>query len=409
MHRDATGGTGAGTQRPATQRAWATGIGALLLLTACRPEEKLASCEGAAGVLVSETGNARGRLYGAEEPADLVDLTILAPKSCEEDCLLFEVEPMEFDDACGFLVSWSLNDGDRSGSPGRVTAQRGAEVAWELRVPDFSAADPALAAACEAAPDERCYLNMVHSAEILPDGRLAVADTLNSRVLILPPPHEGGSAVDAIIGAAHPDWGGWRYPNGVQVIEEDGRTLLLTTFKGSAENNRGRIVLWDITDDADIRRLWQYPEQGFLAAVHNAAVHDLPQGPRLLYAHSLGASGDENTGTEGSIGLAAWNGADAAPAYLADLLAPGLGFTREGDPDRDGATMLLTDSGCENQQADCTNPPRILTTDLPDPPAPGLGGGFSADHADQQFVDIGILAVEAEGDLKFPYGADRIE
>ena len=87
---------------------------------------------GAAGVMVMETGNARGRLYGAEEPADLVDLTILAPKSCEEDCLLFEVEPMEFDSSCGFLVSWSLNDGDRSGSPGRVTAQRGTEVAGQV-------------------------------------------------------------------------------------------------------------------------------------------------------------------------------------------------------------------------------------------------------------------------------------
>jgi hypothetical protein len=224
---------------------------------------------------------------------------------------------------------------------------------------------------------------------------------MNSRVLLVDP--DDGKVVLTLSADSGADlWPDYRYPNGSQVWTEDGRVLLLVTFKGGAAENQGRIVLWDLTDLGAPRRLWQYPENGYLAAVHNAMVKD----GLLSYGHSFGASDAELGGDEGTVGLAHYSGPEKEPIYLADLRG-NFGFVREAEVETD--TLLVTDSACENPKSECTRLAGVYTIKRPMLTPTGRTGGFSADHSQQLFLDAEIVKVEVEGDNGYPYESDRID
>lgn len=320
----------------------------------------------------------------------------------------------------------------------------------------------------ESGTDPDCVLNMPHVAtwnasesqteaqagspsDPQTDSQLLVADTLNSRVVWLQELGEDGSegepgVVVRLLNENTEGWGDLLYPNNVQVLSrdtfpdhapfasDDGRTYLLVTYKSTADTevadrNAGRIVLWDITSSSDPAVVWRYPEEGHLAAVHHGRVQAAGDALYLVYAHSLGAGDDFVEGEFGSVGLARFEGR-SPPVYLADGLAPlsappPLGFVREveivdgsatgdaadpdADPDGEDSTLLVTDSGCENQQDACFHSPRVIRFALPHLDPPGTGGAFSPDHEDQHFVELSLLSEPYDPGLRFPFEADWLD
>ena len=271
-----------------------------------------------------------------------------------------------------------------------------------------------------------CGFRMPHAmvAAADPSERI-VADTLNSRVVWARPPTTGsiGEGVRVMDGTT-PDWGEALFPNNVELHVHDGRTYLLVTYKGSVESvsgniRAGRILLWDVTDPDAPHRVWAYPEVGYLAASHGGVIRTLYGQEVLIYAHAFGASDDLDHGDRGSVGIArmAW---DAPPTYVGDLLmgssGPTLGFVRAvdvldpgptGGPSGDSmAELVVTDSGCENQDGECGFPVGVIdaaVTGLPEPP--GLSGAWSADHSQQQWLELGEATDPFEAVLKFPFQA----
>lgn len=381
----------------------------MIFLLACKTVEL-------SGIAVSETGAGIFSNYDAalDVPAPLFELSKHFADRCNEEkeqyCLLFDVEADFSEEEPRFTVSWNWDDGKINGAPGAISEIQGDTVNWSLSNFDFTDVSPTQETACAEKHEAFCGLNMPHSAHWLPDGSaLEVADTMNSRIVLsAPPDHSGTGRVIQILQQGLEGWEGFKYPNGSQVWEEDGRTLLMTTFKGSNSENQGRIVLWDITDRTAPQHLWSYPSEGYLAAVHNATMRVLPQGSFIAYAHSFGASDAEVDGLQGAIGLAQYLGPDTPPAYLADLTDDSFGFIREVDPDSDGKTLLVTDSGCENQTSDCGITPQVMTIALPELSPMGLSGAFSADHQQQNMLPAEIQKVEGKGDMRFPYEADRL-
>jgi hypothetical protein len=378
------------------------------LLLACKKEE---IPEG--GFLVSNTGTGEVEVIGIEEPKVVLSLAELEPGHCDPEensnnqCLLFEVEEaVNADGIYRYLMSWSYQDGSRPGSPGLITSavwtEDGFEIDYQVSKLDFSVNYPAFEAICETDESARCGLNMVHSAVWTPDhSLLAAGDTLNSRVLLLEEPEKGTSVVHDILDDDHPDWEGFRFPNGVKVWEEDGRILLLSTFKGGEEENQGRIVLWDITDEPT--KLWAYPESGFLAAVHNGLVGEVEGQRYLFYAHSFGNSAAEVDGSLGSVGIARFEGV-LPPVYLGELVSEELGFVREVEPVEGG--LLVTDSACENEGADCGREPKVVRVAMPELEESGKSGAFSRDHGQQVFVEVEVLEVLGGEGLLYPYETD---
>jgi hypothetical protein len=222
------------------------------------------------------------------------------------------------------------------------------------------------------------------------------------------------------------DWGEVLYPNNVELHEHDGRTYLLVTYKGSdravsGNSELGRIMLWDVSDPAAPAQVWAYPPAGYLAASHGGVIRTVYGQEVLLYAHAYGASGDLDAPDDGSVGLAlmSW---DAPPTYLGDLVLPStdpspLGFVRAvdvldpgptdgGATGTDRATLLVTDSGCENQEGECNRPVGILEVALdPLPEPPGVTGAFSGDHADQRMIEVREATDPYRDSLKFPFQA----
>lgn len=387
----------------------------IFVLLACKDDPLV---EG--GILLSNTGAGAAQIMDAQdENGDSIDslafdLATLSPDRCDpnedEDnqCLLFDVqESITAEGDARFLISWCYQDGSKAGAPGRISNiivdQNGPRTDYQVAELDFSESDPELATLCETEHDARCALNMIHSANWNPDHtQLIAADTLNSRILFLDPPQSAISTVTQILSSDLEEWEDYKYPNGSQVWEEDGRTLLLVTYKGSSTKNQGRIVLWDITDTPT--RKWQYPENGYLAAVHNGLYRSTPKGEFLFYAHSYGSSSTEDGGTTGSAGIARYNGPDLPPTYLGELTAEEFGFLREVEPFED--QLLITDSACENEGATCDRQAGIYQVPFPDLDETGKGGGFSGDHTDQVFVETPITSSLTPGDLKYPYEAD---
>ena len=204
------------------------------------------------------------------------------------------------------------------------------------------------------------------------------------------------------------------YVNHLQRIESGDSVWLLMTFKGQKGSgddaiNAGRIMLWDITDPREPGHLWTYPGTGSLAAVHHASMHPTPQGERMIYAHSLGASASASDGT-GSVGIAQWNGADP-PVYIGDGLmdeSATLGFTRAADYSALSQALLITDSGCENAEVPCGRDAKIMLAELPDKAPPSLSGAWTEDHSNQRFLTLDPLPIKAPDDLHLPFAAQLL-
>ena len=157
-------------------------------------------------------------------------------------------------------------------------------------------------------------------------------------------------------------------------------------------------------------RVWAFPKEGGLAAVHQGWVEDTPQGKLLLYAHSGGAVDDAHPERYGSIGFAQFNGTEP-PTYLMDglLPSPGLGFTREVEWDDENQALLVVDSGCENSQDDCERPGRILLIEMPELVNSDKMGTFTTGHEHQLFVEMSLRTNLIDRSLRFPFEADPLE
>ena len=325
------------------------------------------------------------------------------PDRCDPEpgsCLLFEVERRED----GITAAWCSDDGSSPGAPGGIFHQVDNQIQWEVTALDFQEVEPDLAGRCPGAEDPLCGLNFTHSFSHDPSGTLlAVADTDNSRVLVVEV-QDGPARVVELLDSADPGWGDRKYPNRVQWWTEEERSFLLVTYKSrEGATNQGSLLLWELTDLHNPVRRWAFPERGALAAPHNALLD--PDSGLLSYGHSLGSSDDALRGTAGSVGLALYQGPDAAPLYVADLAASSFGFIREAEPDGEG--LLVTDSGCQTAKVDCGHDPAILRVGLPPLEAAGLSGAWTSEHEQQKFIEAEIMQVEVEGPLRLPFEADR--
>ncbi len=371
-------------------------------------------------ILIADTGSGMIVLVDRQDSVEEAGLCMgaLLPEECSaprEDgsasCQIFGVTP----DEGGMLVSFSgaVPEVATAGVL-RYDLER-QEIAWRIDGTRFPEGD-ALRQTCftENNVDPLCRLRMPHTSQWSPDGDLIVADTLNNRVLVLRPPDSGTGVADvlAVLDESVEGWGEARWPNQVQVIPREHQVFLLVTYKGAdpdiaGDSRAGRIMLWEITDPANPQRIWAYPEQGYLAAVHGARFQKHPDGDLMLYAHSFGAS-DAFDGETGSVGMA-WASLDRPPSYIADVLTATdepLGFVRSAELIDWGATLLVTDSGCERPEDVCSRPSRVmeLVLDLPKPS--GLSGAFSGDHDQQEFVVLPLAGHPYGETLLYPFEAE---
>ena len=265
-----------------------------------------------------------------------------------------------------------------------------------------------------------CRLRMPHAAKWSPDGDLVIADTLNNRVLLVRPPDPGageGSGngvgdVISVLDASNDGWGPARWPNNVQVISRDHEVYLLLTYKGSdatqtGHSHAGRIMLWEISDPDEPEQVWAFPEDGYLAAVHHALIKRQNGTMIMLYAHSFGASSTYD-GELGSVGIAKAS-LNKAPTYIGDVITStdeALGFVRSAEIIDDGAMLLVTDSGCERPDEDCTRPSRVMKLGLDIPESEGLSGAFSGEHDQQRFVVLPMIGHTIGDGLRYPFEAE---
>ncbi|MFT4974286.1 MAG: hypothetical protein ACI8S6_000168 [Myxococcota bacterium] len=375
------------------------------------------------GDLLSVSESSSGRLLFIS-PVDgtfqgEICLTEALPEVCptdpddDERCLMFAAEHQLIDGESTFALTYSRRDSDVDYAPSgiiSVTTAHPPEVRWSLDTLTFPEGS-SLASRCVEQRAPECNLNGTHIITETGDGSLIAADTNNSRVLWITPGDNGEGEVTAFLDATHPEWDGWRNVNHVQVLRDGDRDLLLTTFKARAPDSggltdEGQLVMWDVTDPIRPARLWVWPEDGFLAAVHHGTVQETAAGTLLLYAHSLGASDDPDTGVIGSVGIARYLGPDTPPEYIADGVLPAtdnpLGFVREVETFAPLDWLLITDSGCENPSASCTFPGRLLSAKLPDLSPEGQSGALG----DQRFVELELLPDARRHQLVYPYDAD---
>jgi hypothetical protein len=391
-------------------------------------------------ILVADTGHGRVHLRvrdpgpASAEPGGsaLGDLCFaeLFPEACsaraladdDATCLLFGADLVAGDDDSDTLsLTWGRRAARERGIPGGLlTVQiddNGPQVVTntgQLAYPD----DPTQDGACRIDPasDTDCSFQMPHARLALPDGREAVADTLNNRVVIV---GSGGEDDHA------PVWGlltstmsGAWWPNALARLDAD---TILVTYKGSdpvtaGSVNLGRILAWDLQGDVPAVR-WRWPEEGALAAVHGGSVQVDRQGRTwLIYGHAHGASDRASDGPDGSVGLALFDDPSLPPRYVADLVLDGdhpLGFVRAAQLVDDDAHLLVTDSGCENATDDCTREGQVLSLDLAAlggldgllAQADGRTGAWSADHAEQVLVPTPRVGALTVGPLAFPFVA----
>jgi hypothetical protein len=403
----------------------------ILLLLSCTGERD-DSAVTAPGDIVAIVETSTGRILLADNAIGTYEGEIclyeLVPEDCPKDpveeddlCQIFSAEHFLEDGESSWLISYVLSDTSVNYTPSRLARIRPThppEVIWEVTGLSFAAHQSDLYGGdCltdAAATLPLCNLNATHT--VVEDGdRLVVADTNNARVLWLEKPADGtrGPAeVIDIIDENHPDWESWRSINNVQVLSEGDRKLLLTTFKssrvGEALTDEGRIVLWDVTDTGRPSKVWAYPEEGFLAAVHHGQVQQTASGESwLIYSHSLGASDDPDTGVFGSVGMARFSGTQP-PEYLADgiigVIDKSLGFVREVEIPPPYDWLLITDSGCENPQAVCNLEGRVVSVALPELAAEGQSGAFG----DQRFVTLSTLPEAFQHEMVFPYESDLL-
>ena len=398
----------------------------LLLALACRPTEEIPTGD---VLLVVETGRSQLTLIDRDEAVvrGTQCMFELAPEVCRPaknskiaECLPFGVDYSHDDGLESIQLTWARRDEEiESGLPGSVTAFEPGHppaIIWEIADLDYAEYLPGYKnRACVGGEEwsADCHLNMTHVTAPSPDGRfLVLADTLSSRIVwLLPgdPPQ-----VYAVLDDEHPAWDGFLYSNNVELYEDDGRTYLLTTFKSGdfdevASRNTGRLVLWDVTDPLDPQHVWNYPEEGFVAAVHHGRVFEVGGERFLVYAHSLGAS-DSFTGFNGSVGIAAF-AFETPPTYLGDGLLPagleGFGFVREIELAPEGDSLYVVDSGCENPDiTECSRAGELFEVAWPDWEATGQSGAFDEGHNDQTFRTLEVLQEDWGVGLSFPFEVD---
>jgi len=379
---------------------------------------------------VSETASGKLHVIDTETGSVVgtICLTELHPDDCttgtdglENPCLLFGVEHAVADGRDVLTFTYTLREPSLPFAPGAIAKfdpERPIEPHWVMTEISFSDAMLAEEGFDCSEPDTepRCHLYGPHAGIPQEDGQVLIADTSNSRLLWVTPPEAGSTTgtVNRVLSKRHPQMGENAYINHAQTLLDGDSTWVLMTFKGpkgsgAGDINTGRILLWDVTDESTPRLLWSYPEEGYLAAVHQGMVQDTPHGPMLIYAHSLGASNDA-LDTAGSIGLAAFNGADP-PTYLGDGVLVGdktLGFVREVEWSESAGALIVTDSGCENADYDCGKPGSMVAVTLPEWEPAGQSGAHSSSHTNQSFFTMDEQPIYGPATLVLPYDGDII-
>ena len=403
-------------------------------------EDALASEEGVLcypdGILlVVDTGNGRVVLVDRTtgEKVGEVCIDVVLPETCDgvrdngaPVCLLFGVihESDENGDSIALAYDRELPEGEVdsvSYSGGMVRVWPGPQhtVDWNFEGMVFDDGSDLADMCVEGSTDDsQCRSRLPHSMAVMADGiSYVLADTLNNRVLMIQP--EGSSGTPTVVGSINDDQDGWGealWPNGIDVLTWNDRELLLVTYKGglgddAASFNAGRIMMWDVTDRANIAHLWTFPEDGYIASPHGGTIQQSDDGDWLLvYAHSRGVSQSWEGGDEegddalGSIGLAVFGSLDAVPEYRGELVVsedPPLGFVRSATII--GDAMLINDSGCETIAIECSNDAHLVEVAWTLPEATGLGGGFSEEHEDQNVVAVDRTVEYEMENLLFPY------
>lgn len=381
-------------------------------------------------LLISETSTGKLVIHDTSTDTQVGSQCLfeLHPEDCatgthnlEDPCLMFGVFPEVEDGQDVLTIAYTLRNPNLSYAPGAVSRIRPGHpptVDWtisSLRFPEALLDQEGL-----ACPDDSetpgCNLFGTHVA--IPDrsGEFMIADTSNSRVLWVRPVEDepGLGEVTAVLSPSHESTEAAMFVNHLQRIESGDAVWLLATYKGQKNNdvgaiNAGRIILWDITEPNEPVHLWSYPDSGSLAAVHHGTMHQTPEGPRLLYAHSLGASTTADDSL-GSIGIAEWNG-DSPPQYIGDGLLDvpeSLGFIRSVDYTEFVNALLVTDSGCENPGATCERRAVIWRFGLPEEAPTGLSGAWSTDHHLQHFFILDPIPMAAPGKLELPFAAQLL-
>ncbi len=363
--------------------------------------------------LVRETGEVWGRIC----------LTTWFPAQCASAlCRLIGFQHDQVDGKDRFTYAYLrplvAGESERGGIIALEPGQHG-KVAWDLVELDFETWLPDIydGVCHRGSQDELCAMWNPHAVARLPSGTWVVADTKMDRHLFLDidttetqPVGVVRAALDVTTVPA-PHWEGCRGTNNVETWLEGDTVFVLTTCRGDESNEgsmtrRGSVVLWDATDVSDVRRVWRYPEEGYLKAPHHGRVVEGPDGPLLVYGHSQGDSGSEND-DHGTVGFARFSSA-AQPTYLGDGRLPKSvgqwGFVRAVTPLPDGEGLLVSDSGCETIAELCEGAtPRLVEIAWPDLEPAGLFGTYEEDHSDQAFFELEVLRVLEGEELGQPY------
>jgi hypothetical protein len=166
-------------------------------------------------------------------------------------------------------------------------------------------------------------------------------------------------------------------PNGLERVDHDGRTYLLTSYRGASfGGSDGRISLWDITTPAP-SLVWKFPADGALDTPHCPILREYQGRWWLVWAHTEG--GPDGAGT---VGLAVADDPTAPPAYVADLVpqepvAP-FEFLRGVELTADGE-LYLTDSGSVGGVGGGTRG-RVLRAAMPSLSPTGATGAVDQDQ-----------------------------
>ncbi len=375
-------------------------------------------------LLVADTGTGRARVYTQADgaPRGGPCLADLMPGRCGgggKPCLLFDTQHEAESDADVLTLTWGWHSS--LGIPGQVSRLRfdvrGVQREWSFDALTFPADDP-LAAECaeDAGTLKACQLVLPHATLTLDDGTRVVADTGNNRVIFVRvgEPDGGEAHVSAdVVGRIDPPDNGasaW-WPNALSRTPEG---LLVVSYKGAdpavtGYDNTGRILAFDVSEPSAPTLAWAFPPSGWLGAVHGAWVD--PEAGLLYYGHAYGMSDDVDAGDLGSVGVARLG--LEGPTYLADFVLPDgvapFGFVREAEVTADGS-VVITDSGCENTEVECSLPGRVLVSPpfaLPEPT--GLDGAWSPDHARQHVLPLEGVDERVTDTLAFPFETDAVE
>ncbi len=361
------------------------------------------------------------------------------PETCAEGpCRLlgFQHEVVDDQDVMTFAYTVSWGTGlDRVGGLLSVRLGDPGTVLWEFIELEWDAWLPTIydGLCADGNPDERCRMGNPHTVLRMPDRNWLVADTARDRVVILEAepeelskrtPKQGtdtrvkGMVRQVIDATTQPEseWKACQGPNNVELWVEDDVPYALITCRGDTGDDggmtrHGMISLWDLSDLSHPDRVWTYPKKGHIKAAHHGRVIDGPDGPWLVYGHSMGNSSDADEEL-GSVGLARFH-VDQGPEYLGDGLLPEdlgtFGFVRSVSPMPDGEGLFIADSGCERIAGECANPGRLVEVAFPELDDPGLSGGWSEDHREQRFFDLDVTRI-LEGDKLggLPYEAEYL-